>query len=307
MARQAPPPPPPSPPVRAMLDAARLRDGGRSRGHGGAGGIDDALTEAFEGGSRELRDALGEGRPVGELVGALARALGEAIARADVDDLRRSLEERVLQLLSHVVGAESGGTALRERTARAGLFEEARLAALAFGEPFEPGLKTLARTLADELDDGAPRRAATCLIAGIEREQWLELLRRELGEPRAVELPWFDDGRFGTVRVSWPRMARESRLQPGGAPLPAPRLSLDVELERLGPVHVEIALLPTRLVLRLVFARAAGLAAAQTHAAVLTERLGAGERDLRIEFGAAAGDIERGGPSGSPHMIEEFG
>lgn len=320
VARTAQPPAPPSPPLRALLEAALSREhGGASAqyGPGGAGAPGShyqpagVLIQVLSGHSEVLRRSLGEGRPLGELFANLLRRLAERVARAPEGPERDAAGALLAEFVAHLVGSDLDGPGLAARAAAAGLFDEAQLAHTPDGEAPSLGLKAQILNLLAQLLPGPERDAASALLHGIEREQWLELLRADLGEPRLLALPFAHGERFGTLFLGWAREGGDGQPGGEGGRRQDRRLSLSLELTSLGPVRADLVFAAERLLVRLAFASPAALELARAQGDTLAARLaaggGAGALEVQLEFALLAVDGPNRGHSDGrdPHALEE--
>jgi len=319
VARTAQPPGPPSPPLRALLEAALSREHGGAAQHGavGTGGPGSlhpsagVLVQVLDGFSEVLRRALGEGRPLGELFANLLRRLAERVARAPEGPERDAAGALLADFVAHLAGSDLDGPGLAARAAAAGLFDEAQLAHTPDGDAPPLGLKAQILNLLAQMLSGPEREAASALLHGVEREQWLELLRVDLGEPRLVALPFAHGERFGTLFLGWAREGGEGPPGGEGGRRQDRRLSLSLELASLGPVRADLVFASERLLVRLAFASPAALELARARGDALAARLaaggGAGSLEVQLEFALLAADAPgRGHADGrDPHALEE--
>jgi hypothetical protein len=258
-----------------------------------------------------LRRVVGEERPLGEPLAELARAL-----RAATNTKEGALPPEA-QALARALGAfatstslAGGAEGLRASLFALGLGHEAALAALLGARGARASLAELrgnlkARLLAAEAAlAGAPERelhqAVARALASLEAEQLLNLARERAGEPVVLSLPLADAEGFATARLFVP--AREERAAgEDGAP-PAPfRLALELELSRLGPLRVELALAPARLAVSVRVTRPETRARLAAELGELRARLERGPRALELEVRLVApGELA---PSGGPFDI----
>lgn len=319
VARAAQPPAPPSPPLRALLEAALSREHGGAAHHGpvGAGGPGGSqpsagvLVQVLEGYSEVLRRSLGEGRPLGELFANLLRRLAERVARAAEGPERDAAGALLAEFVAHLVGSDLDGPGLAARAAASGLFDEAQLALTPDGDTPPLGLKAQLLNLLAQLAPGPERDAASALLLGIEREQWLELLRVDLSEPRLLALPFAHGEHFGTLFLGWAREGGDGQPGGEGGRRQDRRLSLSLELATLGPMRADLVFAAERLLVRLAFASPTALDLARAQADHLAARLaacgGARALEVQLEFALLSADgPSRGHSDGrEPHALEE--
>ncbi len=248
---------------------------------------DDALLGA-------LRAVVGEERPLGEVLGELGRALRAAHGRAELPPELRALAQSLGALAARPDG-DAG--ALRTLLGSLGLAHEAGLAALLLaGRAGQEVLERLRGDLKAQLlraqaalagltSGTAPAElgeAVTRALTSLEAEQLLNLARERAGEPLVLSFPFPDGEGFATARLSVPPR-REQRQQESGAGEVPFRLSLALELTRLGPLRAELVRTRARISVRLVVTRPAAAA-----------RLEAGLDELRARLGGAAQALDLG-------------
>jgi hypothetical protein len=238
----------------------------------GLGGEESALLVA-------LRRVVGEGRPIGELLGRLAAVL------------EGSRDARLVALLgalaAHVLEPGAGGEDLRRLLALSGLRYEPALAAALGRARAAEGLGELradlkAQLLAAlaELPDvaGGPEREAVArALAGLEAEQLLNLARRQAGEPWIWSLPVPDVEGWTTARLWVERREREAE---DGAE-DAARVVVGATFSALGPVRADLFATRSSLVVRLLVTREAA-----------AERLRAGIAELTSALDALHGGVQ---------------
>lgn len=251
-----------------------------------------------------LRDGVGERRPLGELFGALARALRAALTEPNAPPELRTLLEG---LLTHSLRPESGAKGLRALVGGLGQGHEAALAALLTGrvgrasfERLRGDLKALllgALATLEESGAGGPvREAVVRALVGLESEQLLNLARERTGEPLLFSFPFPDPSaeaeRWATLR--WLVPAWHGRAEASDQDT-SYRLTLGLELTRLGPLRADFALTPARLSLRVLVTRADVAQRVEAGLELLRRRVGDGRRavDASVRLGTP-GEAELG-------------
>jgi len=238
---------------------------------------------------RALRAVVGEGRPLGELLFEAAEALRTAATR---HELAPPLARLLASLAAHVADPARGGEGLRALLFASGLTHEAALAAFLSGrvgrgelERARTDLKALLLAGFESLGDGpehAPLREALArALDGLEAEQLVNLARERSGEGPLVSFPLLDGERWATARLLLP--PRREREQ-GADEDEAARLSLGVELSRLGPVRADFTLTPGTLFVRLTLVRPEVLAMLAQATEGLTRVLGGGRRAVQLSL-----------------------
>lgn len=259
---------------------------------GGTAGPEDSLLTA-------LRAGVGDGRPVGALLGELARALRGALA-GEAPHAWRALAEA---LAASLMVPEGDGAGLRNLLAGLGLSHESALSALLAGragratlEALRGDLKALLLAAEAGFDDGRPdvgglRGAIARALAGLEAEQLLNLARERAGEPSLLSLPFPDpslEGEWATARLLVParRERDDGRAEEDG---PA-RVTVGLELSNLGALRADLTLTPERLSLRLLVTRGDVARRVVEGAQSLRRALADGRRavELHVRVGTAA-------------------
>ncbi len=241
---------------------------------------------------RALRAVVGEQRPIGELLGELGRALRAQLAASAA--LPATLRELAAGLeLHHVARPEAGGAALQALLLRTGLGREAALAAALGGalsreavERLRTDLKALLLRAQAGLEEGPLRQAVARALAGLEAEQLLNLARERAGEPLVLSFPVSDSQGWATARLLVP--ARREREEDGaGEEAGASRITLGVDLSRLGPVRADLVLGPRSLSVRVLVTREDLARRIEADLRALRGRLGDGQRavEVRVRLG----------------------
>jgi hypothetical protein len=228
---------------------------------------------------RALRRVVGQGRPLGELLGDLHVALvaqgpaGAALARG----------------LAQHAALPGGGALLASLLLGSGLAHESLLAAAVQGGPGGAGSGALAAAGSDlkawllralqDLPEGPAREAARQALAGLEAEQLLNLARERMGEPLVFALPFLDGEAWTTARFQVPPRERGAEGEEEAASF---RMAVGLELSRLGPVRADLALTPTALVVRVLVTRADLARRLGAQAKELAARLGDGHRRVQL-------------------------
>ncbi|MEW6073175.1 MAG: hypothetical protein AB1726_11375 [Planctomycetota bacterium] len=248
----------------------------------GAGDPDEAALLAA------LRGVIGEDRPVGECLAALAARLrAELRAPGEGFDGLRAL---LAGLEAHAAAPEGNGSELARLLARSGLFYEAALLAAARGGGVAALLAALGGDLKGELlaalaslPEGDLREAVRKALAGLESEQLLNLARQRSGEPPVWSFPFPDGDGWTTARLLVPR--RQERDAEGGegegGEEPA-RLVLGVSFTGLGAMRIELARAESLLAVRILAAREDVAARIRADAGELARLLGDGAREVAI-------------------------
>jgi len=236
-----------------------------------------------------LRSVVGEERPLGELLGELARGLRGAPERAQLPPEVRSLAQALEALVAHPDG-DAG--ALRTLLATLGLGHESALARLADArggreelERLRGDLKALLlrahAALAEPGAHGELREALGRALAGLEAEQLLNLARERAGEPLVLSFPFPDGEGWTTARLAVPPRREGDAASAADDEQPF-RLSLGLELSKLGPLRADLALTRGQLSLRLLVTRAETVARIAPALAGLRERLAGGRRSVEL-------------------------
>lgn len=264
---------------------------------GGPASPDDGLLSA-------LRAGVGDGRPVGALLGDLARALRATPGGEGPP---------ALHLLAAALGAllalpEGDGALLRSQLEGLGLAHESALSAWLAGRAnratlaaLRGDLKALLLAAEASLGEGAPhadalRGLVSRALQGLEAEQLLNLARERGGEPMLLSLPFPDpslEGEWTTARLLVP-----ARRERGGGPEEESgpvRVTVGLELSTLGPLRADLTLTPALLSLRLLVTREDVARRVQEGAEALRRALGDGSRavELHVRVGTA-GEAQAG-------------
>lgn len=234
-----------------------------------------------------LRAVVGEERPVGEVLGELARALRASLGRGEPLPELRALAQ-ALGALSAPPDGDPG--ALRTLLASLGLGHEAALAVLlgargthAALAKLRGDLKALLLGAHEALAGGEPselRESVARALTSLEAEQLLNLAREKAGEPLVLSFPFPDGEAWATARLAVPsRREREGGAGEDEVPF---RLSLGLELTELGPLRADLTLTPTQLALRLLVTRPEVAERLEGELSELRARLSGGRRAVEL-------------------------
>lgn len=244
-----------------------------------------------------LRQVVGEGRPVGELLGELAATIRAELARPGgaLEDLRALLAD----LSGQLVTPEGEESNLFELFRRSALRYEALLARFAHRAPTAAELEFLrgnlkARLLEalGRLEEGPVRKSLEHVLSSLESEQLLNVARRAAGDALVFSFPFPDPAGWTTAQLFLPPRERDAEGGERQESRDHPEcLTVAVRFSRLGPVRADLVLTPARLDLRL-FVRDEELAARlRADAEELARRVGDGKRDVHV-FARAAVEAE---------------
>ena len=220
----------------------------------------------------ELRKVVGEQRSVGELLAGLAARLRASAGTSN--PLAPSTAQLAASLSEHILQPGAGGAELRRLLSLSGLRYEAALAhwardldgRQAAGGEVPDSLRSdlkakLLKLLAGET--GAMREAVERVLRALETEQLLGLARRQAGEPFVWSLPVPDGDTWSTAQLvfhpgqepeSGQRDAQEEADGDGGFGTLG-RVTLRLELSRLGPLQLDLELESDVVTLRVLAAR----------------------------------------------------
>ena len=244
-----------------------------------------------------LRSVVGEERPVGELLGELARALRAALGRPGLPPEAEALAHA---LGTHAARPDGDAGALRTLIASLGLGHESALAALLGAragretlERLREDLKSLLlrahHALAGRGEHAELAEAVSRALTSLEAEQLLNLARERAGEPLVLSFPVPDGDGWATARLAVP--TRREREGSGSGEDEAPfRLSLGLELSNLGPLRADLALSRVGLSLRLLVTRSDVAERIEAELTALRARLVGGRRaaDLQVRLATPA-------------------
>jgi len=271
-------------------------------------------TESEEALVGALRARVGRQAPLGELLGELARIL--TTPRGAGTDGQGAPAWSV-PLAALLRGPEPGGEGLRGWLAALGLGHEAGVGALATERPGrsrleEPRGSLKGLLLAAEADLGRGpesheglRQAIARALTGLETEQLLHLARERGSDPAVLAFPVPDGEGWATARLRVPPRARDQGS--GGAPSDGiGRVTLGVELSRLGPVRVDLVLGPSVLSARFLVTSEEVARSLRERLDELDARLGGGARrvDVRVRVGTPL-EARRGFSPGDIRYLQD--
>jgi hypothetical protein len=246
---------------------------------------------------RYLREVIGQGRPLGELLGELASRVRAELERpgGELDALRRLLAGLDGRMRAPGRGPEAGAE-LRELFRSVGLRYEALLFATLAGGLQRDALDALGRDLKGELlralrdlPEGPLKEAVARALAGVEAEQLLNVARAHSGEPQVLSLPLPDGEGWTTARLAVPPR-RERQKGGDGEPTEGDedeplRYALGLTLSRTGPIRADLQWSRDVLAVRLLAEHPDVVERLRADAPELAALLGGGERSVRITVG----------------------
>ncbi|TAJ24054.1 MAG: flagellar hook-length control protein FliK [Planctomycetota bacterium] len=197
---------------------------------------------------------LDRDQPIANALGELRAALEHA--RRDPAQSSAALDALEAALAEHVFEPGADAAELSELVRRSGLWQEARLLALArdprAAHALQRDLKTRLLAALDELPDGELRDAVVGALDSLEAGQLAHVARRERGEPLHVEIPIAGEGALHSahLRVERRNEPRERSSERDSRPAAA-RALLGIEFSRLGPLAIDIAVAGRAVHLRL--------------------------------------------------------
>jgi hypothetical protein len=237
--------------------------------------------------------ALAASQVNGPLEPAAIGALGEQLRRRFEQYLRlrrgrghgsAAIAAGLGSLVLQVVGGRGGE--MRARLAQL-IADSAFLDALVRDDAGVSGnLKAQLLGALEGLPEGRAREALERALAGIEREQLLNVARKESSEGLHLSIPVPDGERWATAHLFY----REGGEREGGdAQDSMVRLTLAVDFSKLGPLRIELGITPDDLALSIVASREETAVRLRADLNVLAELLRREDRTVRIS-------VRTGGP-----------
>jgi hypothetical protein len=251
-----------------------------------AGG--DAGTDARV--ARALHALVGDVPPRALALATLAAALAAHAAGGHPTGV---FAERLRsELAAHAFRPGDGGAALADLVRSDGTEYEARLAASDPGD-FEAraasrrDLKSLLLSAIDSLPDGAAKTAAEAALHAVEADQLANLLRRGAGEAARHAIAVQDGARGATAYLEVD--ADRERRENGGErdSQAASRVSLAIDLDRLGSVRAEIARIGSSIAVRVEAGTDGAVERLRDRIGELRERLSAHAADVHVAVALA--------------------
>jgi hypothetical protein len=220
----------------------------------------------------ELSSSLDSSGGHAQLSAQLLEKLRSALAQLPEGRVRSLALEGLPAALARLIGGEQPSklaTALL-----LALSSEADLRSL------EQSLKGQLLASLAELADGPERRAVERALKGIEAEQLLNVARREFAEGWHLASPVPDGERLGTAHLFYRDSSGRSEGEERGDELQ--RLSVTIDLSRLGPLRADVGVREDLLALRLLVTRPEVARALEASKPELCEKLASGGREVRV-------------------------
>ncbi len=222
----------------------------------------NVISEA-DGGEPDLLSALrrvvGEGRPIGEMLEAIAARIRAELARpgAAFDELRGLADTLAGRVFQPGQSGEELSTLLQRSGQR---YEAALWTALQGGlgadvlGHLSGDLKAELLRLLEALEDGPLKESVKRALAGVEAEQLLNLARQRTGEPSVFSFPLTDGSGWTTARlIVHDQTKQDADAQEQGEHIR--RIALGVGFSATGPVRADFLWTKSQLSVRLVAAR----------------------------------------------------
>ena len=227
-------------------------------------GLGTALTE--------LAGSLEAGSGLAGLSAELLEKLRAALAQLPEGRARSAALASLPAALAKLLGGEQP-TQLAA-TLLGALGAEAELARL------EQGLKGQLLASLAGLPEGPERAAVERALRGLEAEQLLNVARREFAEGWHLAIPVPDGERLATAHLFYRDSSEHTGEERGEGELQ--RLSVTLDLSRLGPLRADVGVRDDLLALRLLVTRPEVARALEAGKLELAERLGQSGREVRV-------------------------
>ncbi|MCB9916453.1 MAG: flagellar hook-length control protein FliK [Planctomycetes bacterium] len=231
------------------------------------------LRALLEAAVRDAGAALAGGRPdAADLAQALTARLRAALAAMPEGATRDALLEGLTGALERLLGgAPPSRPALAWLAALEGEGQLLRL---------EHNLKARLLGLLGALEPGPEREAVQHALAGLEAEQLLNVARKEFSEGWHLALPVPDGEHLATAHLFYRDAPEHEEGEDADAELQ--RMTLTVDLSRLGPLRAELGVRDDLVALRLVVTQQRVAEALLAGVEELRERLSFGGRQARV-------------------------